>query len=83
MEKSTEEIASGEGAVVNEAGEDIAMYNEGGSVRKASAKCTHQGCTVAWNAKEKTFDCPCHGSRFNSDFSVLQGPAERPLDSLQ
>ncbi len=44
-----------------------------------SAHCTHMKCPLAYNAEEKSFDCPCHGSRFAMDGSVLNGPAPRPL----
>ena len=45
--------------------------------------CTHLGCTVHWVAAENRFKCPCHGSQFAADGSVLHGPAERPLDRLR
>jgi Rieske Fe-S protein len=44
-----------------------------------SLTCTHLGCTVRWNAAETSWDCPCHGSRFGHDGTVLQGPAVRDL----
>jgi Rieske Fe-S protein len=45
-----------------------------------SARCTHMGCLVAWNTAERSWDCPCHGSRFDPDGNVLQGPAVSPLE---
>jgi menaquinol-cytochrome c reductase iron-sulfur subunit len=54
----------------------------GGSVEALSARCTHLGCTVRWVAAENRFKCPCHGSQFAADGTVLHGPAERPLDRL-
>ncbi len=76
-------LKPGEGAVADVGGKKLAVYNDKGKTRAASAVCTHRGCTVAWNGKEGTFDCPCHGSRFNSDFSVKHGPAARPLEPAE
>lgn len=47
--------------------------------RAASVVCTHRGCEVSLNSTEWTLDCPCHGSRYRQDGTVLQGPAKRPL----
>jgi len=54
----------------------------GGKVEALSARCTHLGCTVHWVPGENRFQCPCHGSQFAADGSVLHGPAARPLDRL-
>ena len=56
---------------------------QGTVVEALSARCTHLGCTVHWVSEEKRFKCPCHGSQFAADGSVLHGPAERPLDRLR
>lgn len=77
---SVTEIPPGSGAVVRVDGHRCAVYRaEDGTVRAVSARCTHLGCIVAFNAAETTWECPCHGSRFATDGSVLQGPAMRPL----
>jgi nucleotide-binding universal stress UspA family protein/nitrite reductase/ring-hydroxylating ferredoxin subunit len=74
------ELSPGEGGVIERRGEKLAVFvDKKGEQRLFSARCTHLGCTVAWNPAERTFDCPCHGSRFGSDGEVVNGPAGRPL----
>ena len=74
------EIVPGEGGVIERGGEKLAAFvDPDGELRLYSAKCTHMGCTVAWNAGDAVFACPCHGSRFASDGTVVNGPAARPL----
>jgi Rieske Fe-S protein len=56
------------------------MYrDESGTLHCVSALCTHLGCVVAFNDAETAWECPCHGSRFAPDGTVLEGPANRPL----
>lgn len=50
-----------------------------GKVISLSTVCTHMGCTVDWNNKEKTWDCPCHGARFDKEGKVINGPAQKDL----
>jgi Rieske Fe-S protein len=59
----------------------VAIYKDGkGTVHTFSAVCTHLGCTVTWNSLEKSFDCPCHGSRFSNRGKVINGPANNNLE---
>jgi nucleotide-binding universal stress UspA family protein/nitrite reductase/ring-hydroxylating ferredoxin subunit len=74
------EIEKGEGGIVAVDGQKVAVYrNDDGELIAMSAKCTHMGCTVGWNAADKTWDCPCHGSRYHPTGEVLNGPAARAL----
>lgn len=57
----------------------MVIREQGDLFRAVSLRCTHLGCTVGWNAEARTFDCPCHGSRFRADATVLRGPAREPL----
>lgn len=76
-------IPNNSGSVINENGQKVAMFKDNsGNVIKLSAVCTHLGCTVNWNQGDETWDCPCHGSRFNKDGSVLNGPATQPLPKI-
>lgn len=69
-------IAPGSGAVVRRGSTKLAVYRaEDGSIHELSAKCTHLYCVVGWNSTEKTWDCPCHGSRFDPYGRVVNGPA--------
>ncbi|MDD3743272.1 MAG: FAD-dependent oxidoreductase [Lentimicrobiaceae bacterium] len=70
------DIKVGEGAVINYQGEKIAAYRrEDNELHLNSAVCPHLKCIVNWNNAEKTWDCPCHGSRFSRDGVVLEGPS--------
>lgn len=69
----------GEGKIIG----DAAVYNDNGTVRAMSKVCTHLGCSVVWSGEEKSFNCPCHGSKFNPDGSVKNGPAEEPLEPME
>jgi glycine/D-amino acid oxidase-like deaminating enzyme/nitrite reductase/ring-hydroxylating ferredoxin subunit len=78
---SVDQITPNNGAVVVEAGRKIAVYrDERGTVHRRSAVCPHLGCIVAWNPAASTWDCPCHGSRFDKFGSVFNGPSPRNLD---
>ena len=73
-------IKPGEGAIVRRGAVKRAVYrDEAGAFHERSALCTHLGCVVRWNSTEKTWDCPCHGSRFQTDGHVVNGPAIRAL----
>jgi Rieske Fe-S protein len=77
---SLDEVRPGEGAVIRLNGRDIAAYRrEDGTVSAVSARCTHLGCLVGFNAAERTWDCPCHGSRYDVEGGVIEGPAVRRL----
>jgi len=76
---SVAEVREGEGKIVSAGGEKYAVARIDGELRTLDPTCTHMGCTVAWNAAEKSWDCPCHGSRFSTRGEVLNGPATTPL----
>ncbi len=70
------EIPAGEGAIMRRGAMKLAVYRDAdGRVHERSAICTHLGCVVRWNSAEKTWDCPCHGSRFHCDGHAVNGPA--------
>ena len=81
-----EDLQPGEGDIVRLAGEIVAGYrDDDGMLTAVSPTCTHLGCRVSWNPAERSWDCPCHGSRFAPSGEVLQGPAvhrleRKPLD---
>jgi glycine/D-amino acid oxidase-like deaminating enzyme/nitrite reductase/ring-hydroxylating ferredoxin subunit len=78
--RSLRSVKRAEGKVLERNGSKVAAYRDpDGAVTLRSATCTHMGCLVAWNPTEKTWDCPCHGSRFKPDGAVISGPAESPL----
>jgi glycine/D-amino acid oxidase-like deaminating enzyme/nitrite reductase/ring-hydroxylating ferredoxin subunit len=76
-----DDLPPGAGRVVRVGGGHRAVYrDEEGALHVLSATCTHLGCLVAFNDAERSWECPCHGSRFSVDGDVLQGPANRPLE---
>lgn len=81
---SYDDIAPGTGAVVKRGRKKIAVYrDEKGDIHERSAVCTHLYCIVDWNSAEHTWDCPCHGSRFDPYGQVVNGPAITPLPQVE
>jgi len=75
-----EAIPTGQGGVIKRGKQKLAVWKDmNGKPHALSASCTHLGCTVTWNNAERTWDCPCHGSMFSADGSVIHGPAVKPL----
>ena len=80
-EPSADKIKHGEGAILREGVKKIAAYrDENGTLHKLSAVCPHLKCIVRWDGCEKTWDCPCHGSRFDALGHVVNGPAISDLE---
>ena len=79
---SADEVAAGSGALLRRGLTKVAVHrDDSGALHEFSAVCTHLGCVVAWNDREKSWDCPCHGSRFSpTDGHVLNGPAIEGLE---
>ena len=78
---SVDELAPGTAEVLRVHGEQCAVYRDDtGALHAVSARCTHLGCIVHFNDAERAWECPCHGSRFAVDGSVIQGPANTPLE---
>ena len=81
---SADDVRPGEGKVIRRGTHKIACYrDESGTLHERSAVCTHLKCIVDWNPGEKSWDCPCHGSRFDPMGRVLNGPAVEPLGEVE
>lgn len=81
--EAIDDLADGEGVVVRVGGLARAVCRVDGALSSVSPVCTHLGCHVAWNTAEQSWDCPCHGSRFAADGTVVQGPANRDLPARE
>ncbi|MDB4877418.1 MAG: Glycine/D-amino acid oxidase [Gemmatimonadetes bacterium] len=80
---SEDDVPRGEGRVLRKGMHKVAAYrDDSGAMHECSAVCTHLKCTVHWNSAEKSWDCPCHGSRFDPYGQVINGPAITDLESL-
>lgn len=76
-------LAPGEGRVVKFEGEMVGLYkDEQGVLHAVNPVCTHLKCCVEWNTAEQSWDCPCHGARYNCDGKVITGPADIALEKL-
>jgi glycine/D-amino acid oxidase-like deaminating enzyme/nitrite reductase/ring-hydroxylating ferredoxin subunit len=77
-------LGPGDAAILKIDGHNVAGYRDPeGRLHACSAVCTHMGCIVGWNGTDRTWDCPCHGSRFALDGKVLHGPAVTPLAPVE
>ncbi|MFH1295462.1 MAG: Rieske 2Fe-2S domain-containing protein [bacterium] len=78
------DIAIGEGGIVSVNGKKAAVYRKSEAENVIlSPVCTHLGCQIGWNSTDKTWDCPCHGSRYYAEGGVKQGPTTKPLHRLK
>jgi len=81
---SLNRLAPGTGKIVEVDGKKVAAYKDGdGIVHALNPTCTHAACIVGWNSEEKSWDCPCHGARFDIDGKVLTGPATIDLEKIK
>ncbi|MDT3402232.1 FAD-dependent oxidoreductase [Mucilaginibacter terrae] len=81
--KALNDVETGVGKIIELDGKKVAAYrDEQGELHTLSSVCTHMGCTVKWNTTEKSWDCPCHGARFDIDGNVVTGPATVNLEKV-
>jgi hypothetical protein len=77
------DLALGEGKIVEYEGHRMGLYRDENNVLHAlNPVCTHMKCQVQWNSAENSWDCPCHGARYDEDGCILTGPAAQPLEKI-
>lgn len=75
-----ERLGPGEGTIIRAGAKQYAVYRDDeGTLHTLSARCTHLGCIVGWNPADRAWECPCHGSRFTAEGTLVQGPATLDL----
>jgi nitrite reductase/ring-hydroxylating ferredoxin subunit len=80
---SYDDVPAGEARLVRDGAKLVGAFREDdGTLKTVNPTCTHVGCRLGWNTAERSWDCPCHGSRFDTDGTVLQGPATAPLERI-
>ena len=83
-EVDIENILNDEGGIIKLDGKRVAAYKDNsGELFLSDSTCTHLGCELEYNNAERSFDCPCHGSRFNYDGKVIEGPAHKDLKEVK
>ncbi|MBT2288200.1 FAD-dependent oxidoreductase [Paenibacillus albidus] len=84
VQAKTRDLKPDQGAVVQHEGKRVGAYrDQEGQLHLVDRTCTHMGCECEWNDAERTWDCPCHGSRYSYDGNVIEGPAKLPLKKLE
>lgn len=79
-DKTLDDLGFDEGSLIDHEGDQVAAYRDkDGHISMVGSTCTHLGCTVSWNQAERSWDCPCHGSRFKPNGEVIEGPAVKNL----
>ena len=78
------DIEPGEGKIVNDNGIKVGIYKDkNGNEYKIIPKCMHLGCELSWNSLDKTWDCPCHGSRYSYSGKLIYGPSKKDLKQIK